>query len=149
MSNLGVVLIEIEKIKNKHPQKPLIIIANKIDKLDDIQLATLTTHIPQAFLLSAKTGFGVEQLTDKLLNLINTGALRNNETIVTNSRHYDALLRTAEALEKALEGLETGITGDFIAMDIRQAMYELGTITGDISTDDLLGNIFANFCIGK
>jgi tRNA modification GTPase len=149
MSNLGIVLIEIEKIKNKHPQKPLIIIANKIDKLDDIQLATLTTHIPQAFLLSAKTGFGVEQLTDKLLNLINTGALRNNETIVTNSRHYDALIKALEEIQKVQHGMDNNISGDLLAIDIRQALYHFGEITGEITSDDLLGNIFANFCIGK
>jgi tRNA modification GTPase len=72
-----------------------------------------------------------------------------NETIVSNARHYDALIKTAVALEKADEGLETQVTADFVAMDIRQAMFELGTITGDISTDDLLGNIFSKFCIGK
>jgi tRNA modification GTPase len=87
VSNLGIVLKEIEKIKNKNPQKPLIIIANKIDKLDDIQLAELNTHIQEVILLSAKSGFGLEVLTDRLLGLINTGALRNNDTIVTNSRH--------------------------------------------------------------
>ncbi|MCB0462067.1 MAG: tRNA uridine-5-carboxymethylaminomethyl(34) synthesis GTPase MnmE [Flavobacteriaceae bacterium] len=149
MSNLGVVLIEIEKIKNKHPQKPLIIIANKIDKLDDIQLAALTSHIPQAFLLSAKTGFGVEQLTEKLLNLINTGALRNNETIVTNSRHYDALLKALEEIQKVQHGMDNDLSGDLLAIDIRQALYHFGEITGEITSDDLLGNIFANFCIGK
>jgi len=149
IANLGVVLIEIEKIKNKHPQKPLIIIANKIDKLDDIQLAELTNHIPNATLLSAKTGFGVEQLTDKLLGLINTGALRNNETIVTNSRHYDALLRALEEIQKVKQGMESDLSGDLLAIDIRQALYHFGEITGEITSDDLLGNIFANFCIGK
>lgn len=149
VSNLGVVLIEIEKIKNKHPQKPLIIIANKIDKLDDIQLATLTNSLPEAILLSAKTGFGVEQLTEKLLNLINTGALRNNETIVTNSRHYDALLKALAEIQKVQHGMDNNLSGDLLAIDIRQALYHFGEITGEITSDDLLGNIFANFCIGK
>ena len=149
ISNLGIVLIEIEKIKNRHPQKPLIIIANKIDKLDDIQLANLTTHIPATSLLSAKTGFGVEQLTDKLLSLINTGALRNNETIVTNSRHYDALLKALEEIQKVQQGMDDNLSGDLLAIDIRQALYHFGEITGEITSDDLLGNIFANFCIGK
>jgi tRNA modification GTPase len=72
-----------------------------------------------------------------------------NETIVSNARQYDPLLKTAVALEKANDGLNTQVTADFVAMDIRQAMFELGTITGDISTDDLLGNIFSKFCIGK
>jgi tRNA modification GTPase len=149
ITNLGVVLIEIEKIKNKHPQKPLIIIANKIDELDDIQLAELTNHIPKTILLSAKTGFGVDQLTDKLLNLINTGALRNNETIVTNSRHYDALLKALEEIQKVQQGMDANLSGDLLAIDIRQALYHFGEITGEITSDDLLGNIFANFCIGK
>ncbi|BAO77081.1 GTPase and tRNA-U34 5-formylation enzyme TrmE [Winogradskyella sp. PG-2] len=149
INNLETVKLEIEKIKNKHPQKPLLIIANKIDQLEDIQLAKLSTEIDNIQLLSAKTGFGVEQLTDSLLNLINTGALRNNETIVTNSRHYDALLKAFEEIQKVQHGLETGLSGDLLAIDIRQALYHFGEITGEITNDDLLGNIFANFCIGK
>jgi tRNA modification GTPase len=149
INNLEAVKLEIEKIKNKHPQKPLLIIANKIDQLDDIQLAKLKTEIDHIQLLSAKSGFGVEQLTDSLLNLINTGALRNNETIVTNSRHYDALLKALEEIQKVQHGLETGLSGDLLAIDIRQALYHFGEITGEITNDDLLGNIFANFCIGK
>lgn len=149
VSNLGIVLVEIEKIKNKYPQKPLLIIANKIDKLDDLQLAELNTHIPEVILLSAKTGFGIEQLTDKLLGLINTGALRNNDTIVTNSRHYDALLKALEEIVKVQEGIDANLSGDLLAIDIRQALYHFSEITGEITSDDLLGNIFANFCIGK
>ena len=149
IDRLNQVKIEIEKIKNKHPQKPLIIIANKIDKLDDIQLARLNTEIPKVHLLSAKSGFGVEQLTNALLNLINTGALRNNETIVTNSRHYDALLKALEEIQKVQQGMDDNLPGDLMAIDIRQALYHFGEITGEITSDDLLGNIFANFCIGK
>ncbi len=141
--------VELEKIKNKYPQKPLIILANKIDKIDDLQIAEMQTEIPNIKLLSAKTGFGVEQLTNSLLNLINTGALRNNETIITNSRHYDALLKAFEEIQKVKYGLDSGLSGDLLAIDIRQALYHFGEITGEITNDDLLGNIFANFCIGK
>ena len=143
------VKIEIEKIRNKYPLKPLLVIANKIDQLDDTQLAAINTTIADVLLLSAKKGFGVEQLTNSLLNLINTGALRNNETIVTNTRHYDALLKAFEEIQKVKYGLETGLSGDLLAIDIRQALYYFGEITGEITNDDLLGNIFANFCIGK
>ena len=143
------VSVEIWKIKNKYPQKPLLIIANKIDKLNDLQLVALQEAIPEVKLLSAKTGFGVEQLTNALLNLINTGALRNNETIVTNTRHYDALLKAFEEIQKVKYGLETGLSGDLMAIDIREALHYFGEITGEITNDDLLGNIFANFCIGK
>lgn len=146
-------IIEIEKIKNKFPQKQLIIILNKIDQISDIELANLTTslkpHASNLIPISAKTGFGIEQLTNSLLNLINTGALRNNETIVTNSRHYDALLKAFEEIQKVKYGLDSGLSGDLLAIDIRQALYHFGEITGEITNDDLLGNIFANFCIGK
>jgi tRNA modification GTPase len=141
--------VELEKIKNKYPQKPLIVIANKIDQIDDSQIAVMEKEISGIHLLSAKTGFGVEELTKKLLNLINTGALRNNETIITNSRHYDSLLKAFEEIQKVNYGLETGLSGDLLAIDIRQALYHFGEITGEITNDDLLGNIFANFCIGK
>jgi len=149
IDDLESVRIEIEKIRNKHPQKPLLVIANKVDTLDDAQLAKINTKIADILLLSAKTGFGVEQLTNALLNLINTGSLRNDETIVTNSRHYDALLKAFEEIQKVKHGLETGLSGDLLAIDIRQALFHFGEITGEITTDDLLGNIFANFCIGK
>ena len=145
----SVLKVELEKIKNKYPQKPLLVIANKIDKVDDILISKIQSEISEIKLLSAKTGFGVEQLTNSLLDLINTGSLRNNETIVTNSRHFDALLKAFEEIQKVKHGLESGLSGDLLAIDIRQALYHFGEITGEITNDDLLGNIFANFCIGK
>ncbi len=146
---IDVIKIEIEKIKNKFPQKQLIVIANKVDQLTKPQISQLTTHIPQLHVLSAKTGEGVEDLKTTLLDFVNTGALRNNETIVTNSRHYDALLKALEEIQKVQEGIDSGLSGDLLAIDIRQALYHFGEITGEITNDDLLGNIFANFCIGK
>lgn len=144
--------VEIEKIKNKYPQKPLIIIANKIDKLSEEDILQLTTHNPQLAtlqLLSAKTGIGVEDLKDTLLSFVNTGALKNNDTIVTNSRHYDSLQKALEEIIKVKQGLDSGLSGDLLAIDIRQALYYFGEITGQVTNDELLGNIFANFCIGK
>ncbi|WP_417867916.1 tRNA uridine-5-carboxymethylaminomethyl(34) synthesis GTPase MnmE [Xanthomarina gelatinilytica] len=141
--------VELEKIKNKYPLKPLIVIANKIDQVADTLIAEMQAEIPEIQLLSAKTGFGVEPLTNSLLKLINTGALRNNETIVTNTRHYYALLKAFEEMQKVKYGLETGISGDLLAIDIREALYQFGLITGNVTNDELLGNIFANFCIGK
>lgn len=150
---LKAIIIEIEKIKNKFPQKQLVVILNKIDQLTQAQLTQITTavtpHVSQLIPISAKTRLGVEALTNTLLNLINTGALRNNETIVTNSRHYDALLKAFEEIDKVKFGLESGLSGDLLAIDIKQALYHFGEITGEITNDDLLGNIFANFCIGK
>ena len=147
------VVIELEKVKNKFPQKQILVILNKIDQIKETELSSLTARLePNASNLipiSAKTGAGVEQLTDALLNLINTGALRNNETIVTNSRHYDALLKAFEEIQKVKYALESDLLSDLLAIDIRQALFHFGEITGEITNDDLLGNIFANFCIGK
>ncbi|WP_298545741.1 tRNA uridine-5-carboxymethylaminomethyl(34) synthesis GTPase MnmE [uncultured Aquimarina sp.] len=140
---------EIGKIKNKYPQKPLIVVANKVDKLNDGQISTLQSEIENIHLLSAKQNIGVEELQNKLLEFVNTGALRNDETIVTNSRHYDALLKALEEIQKVQYGIDNGLSGDLMAIDIRQALYHFGEITGEITSDDLLGNIFANFCIGK
>ncbi len=141
--------VEIEKIKNKYPQKPLLIIANKVDKLDNSFTVNIREEFEGIKLLSAKNGVGVDELKDSLLSFVNTGSLRNNDTIVTNSRHYDALLKAFEEVQKVKEGLETNLSGDLLAIDIRQALYHFGEITGEITNDDLLGNIFANFCIGK
>ncbi len=155
-------LSEIEKVKNKFPQKTLVIIANKVDTLSpaereklNVTLSGVTERSRSAvegshsLLLSAKTGQGVETLKNTLLNFVNTGALRNNETIVTNTRHYDALLKALEEIQKVQAGIDANLSGDLLAIDIRQALYHFGEITGEISNDDLLGNIFANFCIGK
>jgi len=150
--------IEVEKIKNRYPKKALVTIANKVDKIteeDKIQLLRQFEVISNEnekshfLLLSAKTGQGVEELKAKLLDFINTGALRNNETIITNTRHYDSLLKALEEINKVQEGIDSNISGDLLAIDIRQALYHFGEITGEITNDDLLGNIFANFCIGK
>lgn len=141
--------LEVNKIKNKYPQKALAIVANKIDRLSTEDLTQLREALPELITISAKNREGVEQLTTTLLNFVNTGALRNNETIVTNTRHYDALLKSLEEILKVQQGLDAQLSGDLLAIDIRQALYHLGEITGEISNDELLGNIFANFCIGK
>lgn len=140
---------EIGKIKNRFPQKQLVVIANKVDEISEEQIKNLQSTIVDLQLLSAKTGEGVDELKATLLDFINTGALRNNETIVTNTRHYDALLKALEEIHKVQEGIDSDLSGDLLAIDIRQALYHFGEITGEITNDDLLGNIFANFCIGK
>jgi len=140
--------IEIDKIKNRFPKKQLLIVANKIDKSDE-NLIKEVFQSDKLQLLSAKENLGVDELKEKLLTFVNTGVLHNNDTIVTNSRHYDALLKAIEEITKVKYGLDTGLSGDLMAIDIRQALYHFGEITGEITNDDLLGNIFANFCIGK
>lgn len=149
LENTGEILMEIERVNNKFPQKTLLVIANKIDQHPLSELSTLQSQIPNLLLLSAKTGQGLDDLKEALLHFVNTGTLRNNETVVTNTRHYDALLKSLEEIQKVQQGMDAQLSGDLLAIDIRQALYHLGEITGEISNDDLLGNIFANFCIGK
>ncbi|MEJ1222393.1 tRNA uridine-5-carboxymethylaminomethyl(34) synthesis GTPase MnmE [Sediminicola sp. 1XM1-17] len=146
---LTLIKTELEKIRNKHPQKPLLFIINKADQITEQQQSSIASELPTALFLSAKTGEGIEKLTSELLNFVNTGALKNNETIVTNTRHYNSLLKALEDIERVQEGLDLGISGDLMAIDIREALHHFGEITGEITSDDLLGNIFANFCIGK
>lgn len=147
--------IEIEKIKNKYPNKALIAVINKSDLLSDDEISNIEKQLStfdfqlSTIFISAKQKIGIEELKNTLLSFVNTGALRNNETIVTNTRHYDSLLKALEEVQKVKWGLETGISSDFMAIDIRQALFHFGEITGQVSNDELLGNIFANFCIGK
>ncbi|RDI10399.1 tRNA uridine-5-carboxymethylaminomethyl(34) synthesis GTPase MnmE [Flavobacterium sp. AG291] len=148
-SSLDRLKVEIEKVKNQFPLKPLVIIGNKADKLSTEQKKEILSVIPELLLISAKENIGVEELKDKLLSFVNTGALRNNETIVTNTRHYDSLLKALEEIQKVQFGLQSGLPADLMAIDIRQALYFFGEITGQVTNDELLGNIFANFCIGK
>lgn len=97
--------------------------------------------------ISAKTGLGLENLKSHIIGSQNTKS--QNATTITNLRHYEHLVRTQQALTDALNGLEMGITGDFLAQDIRLALHHLGSITGIIVNEDLLANIFSKFCIGK
>jgi tRNA modification GTPase len=146
--------IEIEKIKNKFPQKPLVIVINKIDFLNEYQNKVLTEKLsiinyPLSIKISAKQNIGIDELKNQLFSFVNTGALRNNETIVTNTRHYDSLLKALDEIQKVKYGLETNLSSDLMALDIKEALYQFGMITGQVTNDELLGNIFANFCIGK
>lgn len=140
---------EIHKIKNQFPAKPLVIVANKKDQLTTAEQEEFIKEIPELLLISAKERIGVDELQNKLLNFINTGALKNNDAIVTNARHYDSLIKAQQAMQQVQEGLNANIPGDLLAIDIREALYHFGEITGEITNDELLGNIFANFCIGK
>ena len=132
------------EIQANNADKHVLLVLNKTD----VQQVTLTETVP-SLSLSALTGAGISELSSWMVAQITQGVDIQQEVIVTNARHVEELQKTAVALQAASEGLENGTTGDFIAMDIRQGMYHLGNITGDISTDDLLGNIFSKFCIGK
>ena len=99
--------------------------------------------------ISASNKTNLPLLKEKILEKIQVKEVKTGDVMVTNLRHYQNLLQTKEALTRVLNGMESGITGDFLAMDIRQSLHYLGEITGTITTDDLLDNIFSKFCIGN
>ncbi len=140
---------ELESIQNKYLDKQLLPVCNKMDLLTKEETDQMASEIPGILFISAKLKQGMDVLTEKLMSLVDSGALTTDSTIISNSRHYDALLKALEEIQKVKEGMDAGIASDLMAIDIRQALYHLGEITGQVTTDDLLGNIFSNFCIGK
>lgn len=123
----------------------IIPVANKTDlAAQQIQLLAALPIIP----LSAKTLAGVQTLKQRLIEAVRTDEVKN-DVIITNLRHFEALKQAADSLTQVLNGIEMGISGDLIAFDIRRALFHLGEITGEVTTDDLLANIFSKFCIGK
>ena len=143
-------LQEIETIQERFPNKRLLVIANKIDSLSVNQQEELSSYINDILLLSAKQKVGIDTLLNELTSLVNKGALSNNETIVTNSRHFEALNNALESILSVQNGIDLGISSDLFAIDIRECLRHLGNITGEYDVDkDILGHIFSNFCIGK
>jgi len=126
---------------------PYIKVGNKVDKADTALLHSLEKE--DTVLISAAQKRNIDQLKEKILSVFHVQVVKQGDILVTNLRHFQNLTQTNDALQRVLDGLETGITGDFLAMDIRQALHYLGEITGTITTEDLLDNIFSKFCIGK
>lgn len=139
----------ISELEEKYPSKKILTIVNKADLLSEEKISTLKSQFPNLIVLSAKNKTGITELTATLTNLANKGALSNNETIVSNSRHFEALNNAYISIKEVQNGIDNEISTDLFAIDIRQALFYLGEITGEVTTEDLLGNIFANFCIGK
>ncbi|WKK65081.1 tRNA uridine-5-carboxymethylaminomethyl(34) synthesis GTPase MnmE [Lutimonas zeaxanthinifaciens] len=143
-------LIREEKnLQEKYPEKKILTLINKADQLTEAKQNEIIKTQPTWILISAKEKTGIDVLLDHLTQLVNTGALSNQQTVVSNSRHFEALNKAYIALNEVQKGMDDNISSDLMAIDIRQALFHLGEITGEITTDDLLGNIFANFCIGK
>ncbi|NOU18047.1 MAG: tRNA uridine-5-carboxymethylaminomethyl(34) synthesis GTPase MnmE [Bacteroidales bacterium] len=150
------VIHSVEEVKTKlTDDQRLIILLNKEDKADKDRLNSILSMLKKdypsiyALTISAKSGHNIEQLTNTLINIGLHGQTDSDEVIVTNVRHYESLLKTKENLDQAITGLSTNLPSDLLAIDIRQAIYYLGEITGEITTDDILGHIFSKFCIGK
>lgn len=130
-----------ELIPRKHPDAGLILVANKTDLKPD-------QAIPEnIFPLSALTREGLDRLEEAMLTA--AGIQEEQGTLVSNARHHQALLKTTESLDAVLQAIDTHLGTELLAEEMRAAMYALGSITGDISSDEVLGNIFGKFCIGK
>lgn len=146
-----------QRIFNQLADKSLIAIVNKIDTLDDAHQQEIASFMHDivgqrgatAF-ISAKNGTQLDSLEQLLLKQVALPDSSDaNQVIVTNARHFEALTRASEAITRAIDGLTMGISGDFVSQDIRECMHYLGEITGEITTDQILGSIFTRFCIGK
>lgn len=127
-----------------------IAVGNKTDLLKADEWADKKEQIPEMIAISAKAQNGIEQLTAALYNQTVQGLPSTEDTLLTNTRHLQALEKTLEALQAVHQGLDAGLSGDLITPDIRSALHYLGSITGEVQTDrDVLGVIFSKFCIGK
>lgn len=149
----------IGKIKKRleGSERKLVILMNKMDFLSDKQLADLSDsgkfknldkndHVLN---ISASYGDNIDTLATLLLELVRGEQSGEDDVIVTNARHYEALSLAGEAITRVDEGLQTGLSSDLVAQDIRQVLHYIGEITGEVTTDEILGNIFSKFCIGK
>lgn len=126
-------------------QAVVVPVANKIDLLSN---APLFESIPGLVAISSKEKLGLAHLEKALLDIVNKAQVKN-DVLVTNLRHFEALTHARNALQAVIQSMEMGRSGELLAFDIRKALHHLGEITGEITTDDLLGNIFSKFCIGK
>lgn len=128
-------------------RKPYILVGNKLDKVaqDPSELQSNEHYVS----ISAKEKKGVDQLKDLIWSKSQMDNFQPGNVVVTNARHYQSLVNTQNSLHDVLRGIDNQITNDFLAQDIRHALHFLGEITGEITTDDLLANIFSKFCIGK
>jgi len=141
---------EIKVLQDKYPHKKIVTILNKTDLLSEKEITILKSQKIKLIFLSAKDKTGIHELTTQLTDLVSTGALSNNQTIVSNLRHFEALNNAYNSLLEVDSGLANDLPSDLLAIDIRESLRQLGSITGDFDVDkDLLGNIFQNFCIGK
>lgn len=136
--------------KGKH----LVVVVNKADQVAEKELESLEKGIAleqneQLISISAEKGNNIDRLSSLLLDIVSLGSLKHQDVVISNIRHYNALKSASEGLSRVSEGLSSGLTSDLLAQDIREVLHFLGEITGEVTTDEILGNIFKNFCIGK
>jgi len=130
-------------------EKRLILIANKIDLMDELPHNFADLVEMETIFVSAKRNENINLILESLLKSVSIGVEEANQSIVASSRHYQALKDTLEAMQQVRHGIDDGLSGDLLSSDLRAALHSLGTITGEITNDELLGNIFGRFCIGK
>ena len=137
------------------PDQTIIVALNKIDinaeNVEALQSA-LMEILPEGAIvapISAQRGDEIDALQQHLINASGSADIAPGEVMVTNARHYQALTRAGESIARAIDGINMGISGDFIAQDVRETLHHLGEITGTITTQDILSSIFSRFCIGK
>lgn len=142
-----------EKIAKRAVGKNIILVFNKIDRISgderDVIDELFERFDGERIYISAKKRINTESLKKTLVNASQMGRIKSGDVIVSNVRHYEALNSALQAIRDVHEGLEKGTSGEFLSQDIRECMHHLGTITGQISTDEVLQNIFSKFCIGK
>jgi tRNA modification GTPase len=149
-----VVKSRIDKIRKRITNgQQLILVANKTDignqeTIEQLKKLKLGENEKCVFIV-AREKQNLDELIDMMTHAINTDVLNQEDVIVSNARHYEILKNAHAAIERVLTGLDTGITGDFLSQDIRECLHYLGEITGEITTHEVLGHIFKNFCIGK
>jgi len=147
------ILDRIVKIRDKIADQHLIIIANKVD-IGSVNSQNQLSGFPllpneELVFIAAKSRANLDELVQIMKRAVDFDSIGPEEIIVSNVRHYEALSLAFSAIKKVIEGLKTGISGDFLAQDIRECLHYLGEITGEVSTDEILGHIFKHFCIGK
>jgi tRNA modification GTPase len=134
--------------------KYLVVVLNKSDRVPEKQQKALQKQISlrekeRIIAISAEQGRNMDTLVALLLDLVNIGSIRHQDVVISNIRHYNALKSASESLSRVSEGLSSGLPTDLLAQDIREVLHYLGEITGEVTTDEVLANIFRNFCIGK
>jgi tRNA modification GTPase len=135
-------------------QKNLVVVLNKSDRISEDKLMELKNGIrlkenENIISISAEKKENINGLKKMLLDIVNIGSIKHQDVLISNIRHYNALNSAAESLTRVSEGLSSTLPSDLLAQDIREALHYLGEITGEVTTDEILGNIFKNFCIGK
>lgn len=126
-----------------------LLVANKVDLLDETDVRQKFLHMAGILYVSAKSGLHLEVLKERMVDTVLHDKVKNESVIVTNARHYHALQEVDTSLTDVAEGLVNNIPGDLLALDIRRCLHYLGLITGEVSNDDLLDYVFSKFCIGK